>query len=109
MLNVVQVVGLHPSCGLDSTPEWVLFNEFVLTSRPYIRTVSEVRPEWLVLSVLCCCAGMLTRCRLLEMAPQYYDLSSFPDGETKRALKSVVARKKGKRPEQERDSDSAPP
>ena len=41
-----QVVNLHPSCGLDSQPEWVIFNEFVLTTQPYIRTVSEVRPEW---------------------------------------------------------------
>jgi pre-mRNA-splicing factor ATP-dependent RNA helicase DHX15/PRP43 len=41
-----QVVGLHPSCGLETQPEWVLFNEFVLTTRPYIRTVTEVRPEW---------------------------------------------------------------
>jgi len=47
-----QVVSLHPSCGLDSTPEWVMFNEFVLTKRPYIRVVSEVRPEWYVLSFL---------------------------------------------------------
>ncbi|KZW03152.1 P-loop containing nucleoside triphosphate hydrolase protein [Exidia glandulosa HHB12029] len=76
-----QIVGLHPSCGLDTTPEWVLFNEFVLTSRPYIRTVTEVRPEW-----------------LLEYAPHYYDLTtaSFPEGETKRALKSVLAKRKGK-------------
>ncbi|KIO00627.1 hypothetical protein M404DRAFT_152107 [Pisolithus tinctorius Marx 270] len=41
-----QVVNLHPSCGLDTQPEWVLFNEFVLTTRPYIRTVTDVRPEW---------------------------------------------------------------
>lgn len=41
-----QVVGLHPSCGLDTQPEWVLFNEFVLTTRPYIRTVTVVQPEW---------------------------------------------------------------
>ena len=41
-----QVVGLHPSCGLDSSPEWVIFNEFVLTTRPYIRTVTTVQPEW---------------------------------------------------------------
>ena len=41
-----QVVSLHPSCGLDTQPEWVIFNEFVLTTKPYIRTVSEVRPEW---------------------------------------------------------------
>ncbi|KAL7278102.1 hypothetical protein ACG7TL_008072 [Trametes sanguinea] len=64
-----QVVSLHPSCGLDTSPEWVIFNEFVLTTKPYIRTVSEVKPEW-----------------LLEFAPNYYDLSTFPDGETKRAL-----------------------
>ena len=43
-----QVVALHPSCGLDTQPEWVMFNEFVLTSRPYIRTVTDVRPEWFV-------------------------------------------------------------
>lgn len=75
-----QIVGLHPSCGLDTTPEWVLFNEFVLTSRPYIRTVTEVKPEW-----------------LLEYAPLYYDLTGpgFPDGETKRALKSVLNKRKG--------------
>ena len=24
-----QPVSLHPSCGLDATPEWVLFNECV--------------------------------------------------------------------------------
>lgn len=41
-----QVVGLHPSCGLDNSPEWVIFNEFVLTTRPYVRTVTMVQPEW---------------------------------------------------------------
>jgi len=73
-----QVVALHPSCGLDTSPEWVLFNEFVLTSRPWIRTVSEVRPEW-----------------LLEFAPVYFDGASFQDGETKRALQRVIAKKTG--------------
>jgi HrpA-like RNA helicase len=43
-----QVVGLHPSCGLDNSPEWVIFNEFVLTTRPYIRTVTDVKVEWYV-------------------------------------------------------------
>ncbi|KAJ2918940.1 hypothetical protein MD484_g1498, partial [Candolleomyces efflorescens] len=68
-----QVVALHPSCGLEGQPEWVLFNEFVLTTRPYIRTVSEVKPEW-----------------LLEYAPAYYDLRTFPDSETKRALQRAA-------------------
>ncbi|KAI0367924.1 pre-mRNA-splicing factor ATP-dependent RNA helicase PRP43 [Pilatotrama ljubarskyi] len=67
-----QVVSLHPSCGLDTSPEWVVFNEFVLTTMPYIRTVTQVRPEW-----------------LLEYAANYYDLSTFLDGETKRALLRV--------------------
>jgi len=64
-----QVVSLHPSCGLETQPEWVLFNEFVLTTRPFIRTVAEIRPEW-----------------LLELAANYYDMTTFTDGETKRAL-----------------------
>lgn len=41
-----QVVGLHPSCGLDNSPEWVVFTEFVLTTRPYVRMVTTVQPEW---------------------------------------------------------------
>jgi len=74
-----QVVALHPSCGLDTQPEWVMFNEFVLTTRPYIRTVTDVRPEWLI-----------------EYAANYFDLSALPDGETKRALQKVVNKKSGK-------------
>ena len=68
-----QVVSLHPSCGLETQPEWVLFNEFVLTTRPFIRTVTEVRPEW-----------------LLELAANYYDMATFADGETKLALQRVM-------------------
>lgn len=44
----LQVVGLHPSTGLDHNPEWVIYNEFVLTTRNFIRTVTETRPEWCV-------------------------------------------------------------
>jgi pre-mRNA-splicing factor ATP-dependent RNA helicase DHX15/PRP43 len=74
-----QVVALHPSCGLETSPEWVIFNEFVLTTRPYIRTVTEVRAEW-----------------LLEFAPLYFDLNTLPDGETKRVLQKVANKKAGK-------------
>ena len=42
-----QVVLIHPSTVLDNKPEWVLYNEFVLTSKNYIRTVTEFRAEWL--------------------------------------------------------------
>ena len=34
--------------------------------------------------------------RLLENAGSYYDVSSFPDGETKRALQRVLNKKWGK-------------
>ncbi|ETW76415.1 hypothetical protein HETIRDRAFT_389434 [Heterobasidion irregulare TC 32-1] len=74
-----QVVSLHPSCGLDTQPEWVIFNEFVLTTRPYIRTVTEVRPEW-----------------LLEFATSYFDLKQFPNGETKHALERIIKKRLGK-------------
>ncbi|KAG8862914.1 DEAH-box ATP-dependent RNA helicase prp43 [Tulasnella sp. 330] len=87
-----QVVALHPSCGLDTSPEWVLFNEFVLTTRPFIRTVTDVKPEWHV---------------LLEFAGEYFNVESFPAGETKRALQRVITKKTGKVfREEERDSGS---
>lgn len=72
-----QVVGLHPSCGLDTQPSFVLYHEFVLTSRNYIRTVIEVKPEW-----------------LLDFAPSYYDLNDdFPEGETKKELMRILKKK----------------
>ncbi|KAI8829128.1 P-loop containing nucleoside triphosphate hydrolase protein [Chytriomyces cf. hyalinus JEL632] len=70
-----QVVQLHPSCNLETKPEWVLYNEFVLTQKNYIRTVSEVKPDW-----------------LLEISPDYYDMKRFPDCEGKRALERIAAK-----------------
>merc|ERR1719499_2417728 len=68
-----QVVNIHPSCCLDRKPEWVLFNDFVLTSQNFIRTVTSIRGNW-----------------LLELAPHYYDLSNFPEGGAKRSLMRVA-------------------
>lgn len=48
LVFINQVVSLHPSCTLDPAPEWVLYHEFILTTRPYIRTVTAVRAEWLL-------------------------------------------------------------
>ncbi len=67
----------------------MIFNDFVLTSRNYIRTVSEVKPEWYVYSFPASC-GVTDRSRLLEIAPNYFDISSFPEGEMKRALRHVA-------------------
>ncbi|KAG0173223.1 DEAH-box ATP-dependent RNA helicase prp43 [Apophysomyces sp. BC1034] len=71
-----QVVQLHPSSCLDHKPEWALYNEFVLTSRNYIRTCIEIKAEW-----------------LLDIAPQYYDLSNFPNCEGKRVLEKILSRR----------------
>jgi pre-mRNA-splicing factor ATP-dependent RNA helicase DHX15/PRP43 len=43
-----QNVLLHPSTVLSQDCEWVLYNEFVLTTKNYIRTVTAVKAEWLL-------------------------------------------------------------
>ena len=91
-----KVVALHPSCGLDSQPEWVIFNEFVLTSRPYIRTVTDVKPEWSASRIPKNLLTLTVTFRLLEFAANYFDVASFPDGETKRALQRVINKRLGK-------------
>jgi pre-mRNA-splicing factor ATP-dependent RNA helicase DHX15/PRP43 len=46
-----QNVILHPSTGVKIDYDWVLYNEFVLTTKNYIRTVTGIRPEWLLVSL----------------------------------------------------------
>ena len=70
-----QVVAIHPSSVLDSKPPWILFEEFVLTTRNFVRTVTAVRLEWLV-----------------ETAPHYYELENWPEGETKQELERAYRR-----------------
>ena len=43
-----------------------------MTSKNYIRTVTDVKGDWLI-----------------ELAPHYYDLKNFPQCEAKRALVKV--------------------
>jgi len=70
-----QRVSLHPSCCLKNKPEWVVYNEFVLTTKNFIRTCIQIRPEWLI-----------------EIAPHYYDMSNFPECSAKQALQKIVRR-----------------
>lgn len=67
---------MHPSTTLTHKPEWLLYNEFVLTSKNFVRTVTQVRGEWLV-----------------EVAAQYYDVSTFPKSEARTQLERIVSRK----------------
>ena len=68
-----QIVRLHPSTGLTRKPEWVVYNEFVMTTNNFIRTVTEINPAWLI-----------------EAAPEYYDMSNFADCAAKRALQRLT-------------------
>lgn len=67
-----QEVFIHPSSSLTHRPEWVIYHEFVFTSKKYIRTVMEIKPEW-----------------LLAISPDYYDLDTFPECEAKRKLELI--------------------
>ena len=53
-----------------------LYHEFVLTTKNYIRTVIDVKGEWLV-----------------DLGPHYYDLSNFPAGSAKSALERLYAKR----------------
>mmetsp|Transcript_13251 Transcript_13251/g.9341 ORF Transcript_13251/g.9341 Transcript_13251/m.9341 type:complete len:82 (+) Transcript_13251:2188-2433(+) len=74
-----QIVALHPSTVLDNKPEWVLYHEFVLTSKNYIRTLMDIQPEW-----------------FFEVAPEYFELDEeFRNGESRRKLERILKRIKG--------------
>ncbi|KAJ1912724.1 DEAH-box ATP-dependent RNA helicase prp43 [Tieghemiomyces parasiticus] len=87
-----QAVRLHPSSSLQYTPDWVVYHEFVLTQDSYIRTASAVQPEW-----------------LLEIAPHYYDLDTFPESGAKRSLavvkKGIAVREKQRSAEDKAKKD----
>ncbi|KAF0922889.1 hypothetical protein E2562_002137 [Oryza meyeriana var. granulata] len=52
-----QTVYIHPSSGVAQAPaRWVVYHELVLTTKEYMRQVTELKPEWLV-----------------EIAPRYYE------------------------------------
>lgn len=72
-----QVVALHPSASITHNPEWVVYNDFVLTSKNFVRTVTQVRGEWLV-----------------QFAPVYYDPRTFPKSEAKTQLERIQQRAK---------------
>ncbi|XP_027125919.1 pre-mRNA-splicing factor ATP-dependent RNA helicase DEAH1-like isoform X1 [Coffea arabica] len=63
-----QTVHIHPSSGLAQVlPRWVVYHELVLTTKEYMRQVTELKPEWLV-----------------EIAPHYYQLKDVEDSTSKK-------------------------
>ena len=70
-----QKVWIHPSSGVIRNPTWVLFEEFALTTKNYIRTVTVTDVTWLI-----------------KVAPHYYDLENFPECEAKAELELAYRR-----------------
>lgn len=86
-----QTVYVHPNSGLFGAlpSKWLMYHELVLTTKEYMRHITEMKPEW-----------------LLEIAPHYYKLKDIEDIRSKktqrrrneRATKSKVdSNKKAKR------------
>ncbi|XP_057952241.1 pre-mRNA-splicing factor ATP-dependent RNA helicase DEAH1-like isoform X2 [Malania oleifera] len=58
-----QTVHIHPSSGLAQVlPRWVVYHELVLTTKEYMRQVTELKPDWLV-----------------EIAPHYYQMKDVEE------------------------------
>ncbi|ATY65613.1 pre-mRNA splicing factor ATP-dependent RNA helicase PRP43 [Cordyceps militaris] len=74
-----QAVLIHPSTVLRTEFDWVVYHEFVLTSKQYIRTCTGIRPEW-----------------LLDIAPTYYDPETVEQPDIKRALIRAAEKKRRK-------------
>eukprot|EP00010_Vexillifera_abyssalis_P003547 CAMPEP_0201560738 /NCGR_PEP_ID=MMETSP0173_2-20130828/78425_1 /ASSEMBLY_ACC=CAM_ASM_000268 /TAXON_ID=218659 /ORGANISM="Vexillifera sp., Strain DIVA3 564/2" /LENGTH=635 /DNA_ID=CAMNT_0047975197 /DNA_START=752 /DNA_END=2661 /DNA_ORIENTATION=- len=70
----MQAVRIHPSSTLESKPKWVVYHEFVLTTRTWIRYVTRIEPQW-----------------QLEMAPNYFQFKTMPDTEGKRSLLHIAS------------------
>jgi len=90
-----QIVSIHPSSGLAGfKPEWLLYNDFVLTNKNYIRICLKISPR-----------------DLIEINPEYYDIDELPNGTIKRELIKTIRQmeedrkfnKKGKLKEEEED------
>ncbi|KAF3787291.1 Pre-mRNA-splicing factor ATP-dependent RNA helicase [Nymphaea thermarum] len=63
-----QTVHIHPTSGLAQVlPRWVIYHELVLTTKEFMRQVTELKPEWLV-----------------EIAPHYYQLKDVEDSGTQK-------------------------
>ncbi|BFG39791.1 hypothetical protein CerSpe_260660 [Prunus speciosa] len=63
-----QTAYLHPSSGLAQvSPKCVLYHEMVLTTKEYMRNVTEIEPKWLA-----------------EIAPHYYQLKDVKDSGSKK-------------------------
>jgi len=76
-----QKASLHPSTSLQHKPEWVVYHEFTMTSKNFLRVTTQVRGEW-----------------LSDVAPQYFDLSKLAEGSNQRVALEKIAAKRNQPP-----------
>lgn len=78
MLREGQEVILHPSTSLGHRPEWLVFHELSLSSKLFIKTGTQIRPEW-----------------LLDIAPRgYFDAAKISEKSSARSrLDRVLTRR----------------
>lgn len=68
----VQTVAIHPSSVIDNKPDWVIYNEFVLTKRHYIRNVTAIKGEY-----------------LFEVNPDYFNPARIKHIDTRKDLEKL--------------------
>ena len=56
----------------QTMPRWLVYDELVLTSKAFMRTVTEIKPDWLV-----------------EIAPHYYSKRELDDVASKKLPKGA--------------------
>jgi len=68
-----QTVMIHPNSSLfEELPRWVLYHELVLTTKEYMRQVTEIESKW-----------------LREVAPHYYQDRELEDSTNKKLPKTL--------------------
>lgn len=68
----MQAVAIHPTSCMDHKAEFCLYHEIVLTTKNWMRTVTDVKGEW-----------------LLEIQPDYFKPSKIKVLETKKELERI--------------------
>jgi HrpA-like RNA helicase len=76
VLKENHLVLIHPSSALKSKCEFVLYLEFVLTSKNFIRMVTKIEPNWLI-----------------EMFEHFYSPEKVPNPEAKKIFKQLILKK----------------
>jgi len=69
------MVLIHPGSVLERKPLFVMYHEYVLTKKNYIRTVLDIEPKWLLES-----QGVIRK---------YFDPRTIKNADTKKELERI--------------------